>query len=983
MSSRNTRSTSGSFRPVLSRHYQPSRRGRVVSSLRQKTDVTQTTSYSVQHQTPDGSGPSNIAVLKHNTSSAAHNLTHTASAAHEFDDMGFENYVDTEPIVSELQDKTKLSPNIQLKKWKEEQAHTYLHALYEHHSAPSPDLTTLADVGLILHLGHGDEACVAKPAEATICVGHTNGFHQLRVSYCGHQPDLLHPLLLLRASILPCTDLNTKLAFTFELLEHFTTFSTLGKTSAYRYYSVLKRLSHTGFPGQVSDRYRELLQAQRKYAYLMALKRAGAGYREEDDPKTGAGLAIRCIACPRPGINFNIDDVPVEERMFFMFWFAFDGNFRNLRKAKKVDKDDMCFTDGLMYFVAHGLYQEWLKTDPNKEPSTDKNRPECDNHKAALDRFVRWAGLDVTGVGACTCARHSSFMPQGLVDFFKGERFAYGDYAIASAIARLLKLGPLEFGMTYDIWCHWSPKFWERASKLPAHLALPSDLKLIGGVPKFHIQGHTEKCRVLHSLNYKLFVGRLEGEGCKRAWAFLNKTAGSTSKKSPGARWDSINYIILDWNFEKNITIAAFLIGKFCAALKSYHDQKAVFTKLDQSLPGKLTIQWRKESIEPYKDTNGRWTSPFFGSYDWGKSLQEVLQQEKEREAKEEQLADTETTKRGLTRWINKGIELENAMDKIRHEALNLKQEGTPRQQNLLNKRREQLSSRITAHHQEREQYLGSLGEPDHQEREQSNSPHPEDSELGLPSSYSGSSLIDGGCLQAPKVEARLRRAVCKDALRTIKNLLGAKNFALQHKRKNVVGEKASTRMEVAMQDLQSKVQRAHRRYNRSCAALLRLDLASTDQETYKLLELNQLRMLSDYLENVSNSLGQRGHAIPWFWRTQAAMNDEQWQIDALKVEWFRARQRYIQWEEELKLLKQEMVMALNGFQYERRQWESKSLQPGLAPGMAEYARQKANFYKQLSVDLYNQCDEHVKNPIVRLIWAENHWPDHMPTLSA
>ncbi|GAB1525785.1 hypothetical protein RhiTH_008951 [Rhizoctonia solani] len=714
----------------------------------------------------------------------------------------------------------------------------------------------------------------------------------------------------------------------------------------------------------------------------MALKRAGAVYRKEDGTENSGGLAIPCIACPRPGINFNIDDVPLEEREFFMFWFSFDGNFQNLRKAKKVDKDNMCFTDGLMYFVAHGLYQEWLKANANKEPSTDKNRPECDNHKAALDRFVRWAGLDVTGVGACTCARHSSFMPQGLVDFFKGERFAYGNYAIASTIVRLLKLGPLEFGMTYDIWCHWWPKFQERATKFPAHLALPSDLKLIGGVPKFHIQGHAEKCRVLHSLNYKPFVGRLEGEGCERAWAFLNKTAGSTSEKSPGARWDSINHIILDWNFEKNITIATFLVGKFRGALKSYHAQKSVFTELNKSLPGQLTIHWKNESIEPYKDINGRWTSPFFGSNNWGQSLQQVLQQETEREAKEEQPVETETTKRGLTRWINKGIELENAMDKLRHDALHLKQEGMPRQQNLLNKRRERLLTRISAHHQEREQYLGSLGDPDHQEREQSNSPHPEDSELGLPSSYLSSSLIDGGCLQAPKVEARLQRAVCEDALRTIKSLLGAKNFALQHKRKNVVGERASTRMEVAIKDLQSKVQRAHCWYNRSRAALLRLDLVSTDQETYKMLELSQLHMLSDYLENESTSLGQKARAIPWFWRTQAAINDEQWQIDALKVEWFRARQRYIQWEEELKLLKREMVMALNGFQYERQQWECRSLQPGLVPGVAEYARKKADFYDQLSIDLYELCDEHVKNPIARLIWAEKYWPDCVPASS-
>lgn len=107
--------------------------------------------------------------------------------------------------------------------------------------------------------------------------------------------------------------------------------------------------------------------------------------------------------------------------------------------------------------------------------------------------------------------------------------------------------------MTYDIWCHWIPKFKQRASNFPKHIALPDDLPLRGGIPKFHLQGHSEKCRVLHSLNYKPFVGRIEGEGCERAWAFLNETSGSTSEKSPGARWDAINYILGDWNFEKMI----------------------------------------------------------------------------------------------------------------------------------------------------------------------------------------------------------------------------------------------------------------------------------------------------------------------------------------------------------------------------------------------------------------------------------------------
>lgn len=112
---------------------------------------------------------------------------------------------------------------------------------------------------------------------------------------------------------------------------------------------------------------------------------------------------------------------------------------------------------------------------------------------------------------------------------------------------------PLAFGMTYDIWCHWIVNFATRATKFPEHIALPPNFKLDGGIPKFHLQGHNRTCQIRWSLNNMPHVGRMEGEGPERAWAALNETSGSTSEKSPGFRWDSINYQLNDWNFEKMI----------------------------------------------------------------------------------------------------------------------------------------------------------------------------------------------------------------------------------------------------------------------------------------------------------------------------------------------------------------------------------------------------------------------------------------------
>lgn len=129
----------------------------------------------------------------------------------------------------------------------------------------------------------------------------------------------------------------------------------------------------------------------------------------------------------------------------------------------------------------------------------------------------------------------------------------YGDYGFGSVVNHLTQHGNLAFGMTYDIWCHWIKNFWDRASRLPSHVALPTGLQLTGRIPKFHLQGHENVCWIRYSLNNMKHVGRIEGEGAEPAWAYLNKTSGSTSEKSPGARWDSINQIMGDWNYDKTI----------------------------------------------------------------------------------------------------------------------------------------------------------------------------------------------------------------------------------------------------------------------------------------------------------------------------------------------------------------------------------------------------------------------------------------------
>ncbi|KAG9125707.1 hypothetical protein FRC07_006517 [Ceratobasidium sp. 392] len=863
-------------------HFGSDTRGNVAKVKRKPTKKV-TTAHPITSRTTAGPSLTHVNPPKPEVAPIDHIFYNFDDAARE--ELGFGP--EAPPVIPP----SKNTPNLQLKDWSENQALAYLYAIYARDTAPSQpylsdrrwDDASLADLGLVCHLGHEGQQCHLAGGESSVWVGDLHGFSKLRVLYCVHPNAPSKAIQLLRAGIFACSDTEPQSGFTLNLLEHFTVFATLGKTSGFRYYSVLQRLTSTGFPSTVADRYQELMHTQRKYAHVVSLKRAGALYKSGRTSRT-----IVCVACPRPGVNFDPKEILAEERPFFRYWFAFDGNMRNGLKNKKVDLHDVSLTDGHMYFVKEGPYKEWL--DSKEKEDTKKT--------------------------------------------FEEEK--------------------------------------ERAKNFPPHICLPSGLDLDGGVPRWHLAGHIEQCKVEHSLNYRSFVGRIEGEGCERAWAYLNETASSTSEKSPGARHDAINYIVNDWNFEKMVTI----VSKFQDAKKMYQRQLGTFSELNASLPKDCTDEWRKESIKPTPGQDGRLTSPFFGTQEWGKDLKDVLQSEQDREDREDQ-EDCEEHKHRegtgdtisggkrnrLAKWISKGIELENTMygrDKLRTDIADLKPDSTFRQNNSINDRRKLLYSRVTAHRLEREQYLGSLGAPDHPKRERNDSPDVEYSELGLPSAYDGATLIAANCLGAPNVEARIRRAVCKDALGTARNLLGAKSFALRYKRKNLVGEVATTRAEAALKDLQSKVERARRRYNRSRAALLRLDLLGSDHTTYRMLETEDLKMLSTYLEEESPGVGQGSRQISWIWRSQAATNNDEWQIDALRVEWFRARQRYIQWEEELKHLKRETVMCLKSFVHSHQEWHAKSYEAGLAPGRV-HARGKCGFGSNCTLPMvYKQLAERV-----------------------
>lgn len=313
-------------------------------------------------------------------------------------------------------------------------------------------------------------------------------------------------------------------------------------------------------------------------------------------------------------------------------------------------------------------------------------------------------------------------------------------------------------------------------------------------------------------------------------------------------------------------------------------------------------------------------------------------------------------------------------------EAKGLGDSPTPRRANALNAKRLALRARIESHRKRRDLFMEEIGEPDRPRIQHLYEEEDEDEALDLtmPSSFARATVESAGLATLAEVERELRRSMCKESLESVKRLLGAKAATKRYKDQNVRGQIANTRANVALKEQDSKIRNAQWRYNNSHKALVQLGVSETDNKLFKELKADDLVPLAHffrrYAETVGHGRGQNG--LPWIWATSAAPNTDDWEVDGqyppltcpidyeilantklvLKTEWFRSRERYKRWQEQLILLKREMVMTIRSFQKYEELWQWKAHSPGITPGMRAYASGRAKFFAQLAHQMLVAC---------------------------
>ncbi|KAF8134657.1 hypothetical protein K438DRAFT_1547594, partial [Mycena galopus ATCC 62051] len=227
--------------------------------------------------------------------------------------------------------------------------------------------TSLKALGLRIQFGHppGEYCACPEPARKDFVVLHLNGIHEVAVDLCGCEnrgaagpPDTQ----LLRGRWYPASEDRPQMCMTLAALEHFHIVTLQSKVTMYDYYQSLEKLTRNDGI-KPPDRYQVFIRICQDYRHLLMLKRGGRRHKAGGAMATKAGeLAVRCPACPRPGINLpdNWESASNKDKFIYTLFLALDACFRLKHELVSSELKDPGLGTGWAYMVENEEYHQYL-----------------------------------------------------------------------------------------------------------------------------------------------------------------------------------------------------------------------------------------------------------------------------------------------------------------------------------------------------------------------------------------------------------------------------------------------------------------------------------------------------------------------------------------------------------------------------------------------------------------------------------------------
>ncbi|KAJ7106827.1 hypothetical protein C8R43DRAFT_906036, partial [Mycena crocata] len=600
-----------------------------------------------------------------------------------------------------------------------------------------------------------------------------------------------------------------------------------------------------------------------------------------------------------------------------------DANFKLINRQVSTEEKDPIVDDGLGYFCNRVEYADHIRKNVDEEEISS-----CSGFQAMfLANVKRVKGLRVTGV-----SWHCNM-----------------DFLFFSAVLGMVMTFLV---LSYDVACQFSKHIWTRMEKLPEKYHLKLDRANIRWmVPNFHLPAHKKGCHSPFSFHWLWGAGCTHGETVEQNWEFLNGIAGSTKLMGLGARHTALEGLLGFHNWRPDPVQGRILMQRMADAIKEGRKQKASFEAFTAGLTevGVDVSVWRVsvDKWEKERHVEGDKGSPYEYEEE-GTTLKDIrLLLAKEEytstgDGTEVEREDTPST------FISMGMDLENSQREL---AVAIKAAGpTPSttQQLEFVKRRTALRVRITAFRKVQGTFMPQarryltvaqrlVWDADDQ--------HPEATRLFMPSDLSSAERRRKACARGlDGVEARLRTGEAAEALAQLRRALRTRTMTNRFKIRNWSGQRALTRGQGILRQVNIKIHSAKLRYRYARQALLKLKGHGDWEKEYRILGDEDVRALNDrqlreeeqarddFLgllavekdpEKRGEVLRGEGHRIlSWIWYTTPSCGTGDDKLhEALHVEWCKAYSRCNRLHEELVKVEEEMRRTIDFGEKAREQW--------------------------------------------------------------
>ncbi|KAL0568249.1 hypothetical protein V5O48_013745 [Marasmius crinis-equi] len=853
-------------------------------------------------------------------------------------------------------------------------------------------------MGLVIRLNHVSHPCPSpEKSHQKLQLLDINGIHHVTVEFCNCERQVEPYLQLLRRDIYPATQAVIKTCATFRLLEHLHLFSLVGKGATYDFYKLLEKTTcNTGLDIPPS-RYRVLQRMLIQWRHLKMLKRGGRGQVANGIATTAEGeLAIPCPHCPMPEKNLpeNWTEVPAVKRFLYALMVCIDFNFRLKGQLVSSWTRDPGLGDGLAYFVPRKPYEEYIKKHVSEEDVST-----CVGFAALGQQNTRSSkGLRYTGVGATVCARSEMVLANGVANLEKGERYSNSDFMVSYAIKAYLPYIAV-LVIAYDIACQWMANIHRRMTDdWNPELRIPRCVTMVPVIPKFHHPAHRDEDHDQFNCNLVKGLGMSDCECCERLWSVTNGAGPSTKPMGPGSRVVVLNDHFGHYNWGKYIGMGATLARRYVQAVKDRNQQEEAHRGLTDSLPEDLRRSWEARCNE-WENLSVR-------------AVEEELKiYEKEQMDRSASTYHTTTA----SSFLVLGIELESSQRKIKSLVKTSSTRNTTAMK-AITEQRTVLRKKIKAWALIRPIYMPGLlvlltalnedlGDGLDEDAQ------PEDVPIWMPSRVPAGKR-DAVCIEGlAAMEIKLRSAHCHDDLDGIRHTLRLKSRMLLFKHQNVSGQRDGVKSRTVINNVHERAKGYAESYRQNRRALVDLSGEGGIDKTLKQLKDADVRSYTDpeRVRDGPGRLGTRedevdeGEPEPvraedgseinlvsedrrskefrqkhgtretrmvnsWIWTTgridRADGTDED---DELLLEvWAKSRARASRAEEEVELVKEEMLRTLRFLAWKGRWWrDHASRRPDVPGALREGLRAYALGQERIQLRLERRFRELWSKPLL------------------